>query len=141
MDYTKIRDIAVLLWLPAYQNEGALVDYIYPISKWSYNFSEHLKEKNPELVKDLIDFTGEPDIEEIVRVQPSFDNPIEFSLLLEWSEYISLDPEKMKILGEDLHDYFYWHDEPTDFDYWLDCNKDMPRTPDDAFNLYRKYFE
>ena len=130
MDYT----LAKLIYLPAFQNQGALADYLDPyISWWTDEFIKDglTKETREKILKEF----DEEDLEEIVRNQPSLNEnggyDFEKQLLLEWAGFIERDPKKLEIVGKDLHEYFFWKDNPADFYGWQ-ATDEMPKSPEEA---------
>ena len=136
MDSTKFSK---LLFLPAYQNQGTLTDYMDPwISLWTEEFlKEGLSEETKK--KILESYLADEDLEDVVRIQPDIVG-FENDLLLDWAKFVMKSPEKLEIIKKELHDYFFWKDEPAEFYDWQ-TEEGMPETPEEALEWYKEIFD
>ena len=114
----EIKKLALILMMPAYQNEGTLGDYMDLLKKWGDDFLGWLGENKESLVKSLCE-NEEQDPDEAIYTQPDVIDGKPDELLEGWAEFISLDPDKIEIIGKELHDWFFWNSEPADIYYWL----------------------
>ena len=140
--------LAKLIYLPAYQNQGTLVDYLDPwIGMWTSEFvmtglSDQLHQKIIEAGFD------EDELEDVVQNQPDIHDSfgIERELLKEWTEWIMCDDQRKDIVKSELEGYFYWHGKP-----WWEIPGDdeipwytepgMPGTPQEALEWFKEAFE
>ena len=141
IDYTILSK---LIYLPAYQNQGTLVDYLDPwIGIWTPEFLKiGLSKETLEQIKGA-GFEDPDEIEDIVKVQadivPHDPFCFENDLLLDWTKFIADDPVKLEIIKKELHDYFFWKDEPAEFFDWQ-TEEGMPRDPGEAVRLFQEIF-
>ena len=141
--------IEALIFLPAYQNQGTLVDYLDPwIAMWTNDFiltglSNQLHLKILEAGFD------EDELEDVVQNQPDIHDSsfgIERELLKEWTEWIISDNKRKDIVKAELEGYFYWHGKPWweipgDEDIpWYCYDEGMPRTPQEALDWFQDVF-
>lgn len=147
-----ISKIEALIFLPAYQNQGTLVDYLDPwIAMWANDFI--LTGLSNRLHLKILEagFT-EDELEDVVKVQPDIRDSqfgFEKELLKEWSEWIIGDHKKQEIVKAELEKYFYWQGKPfwdgeSDGDSgevpWYCEDEGMPRTPQEALDWFQDVF-
>lgn len=137
--------IEALIFLPAYQNQGTLVDYLDPwIARWTEDFimtglSDSLHQRIIEAGFD------EEELENVVQVQADIKPEsfgFEYDLLKEWTEWIMRDQGRREKMREMLNDYFYWHGKPwweipDDEVPWL-TEEGMPKTPEEALDWFKE---
>jgi hypothetical protein len=140
--------LAKLIYLPAYQNQGTLVDYLDPwIAMWTNDFiltglSNQLHLKILEAGFD------EDELEDVVQNQPDIHDSsfgIERELLKEWTEWIISDNKRKDIVKAELEGYFYWHGKPwweddDDEVPWFSDDEGMPKTPQEALDWFKDVF-
>lgn len=141
--------LAKLIYLPAYQNQGTLVDYLDPwIGMWTSEFvmtglSDQLHQKIIEAGFD------EDELEDVIQVQANIKDKqfgFEKELLKEWTEWIMCDDQRKDIIKAELEGYFYWQGKP-----WWEIPGDdevpwytesgMPGTPQEALEWFKEVFE
>lgn len=138
--------LAKLIYLPAYQNQGTLVDYLDPwIAYWTEDFimtglSDSLHQQIIEAGFD------EEELEDVVQVQANIkpgSYGFEYDLLKEWTEWIMGDQVRREKMREMLNEYFYWHGKP----WWEDDSEvpwytepGMPDTPQEALQWFKEVF-
>ena len=141
--------VAKLIFLPAYQNYGMLVDYFDPwIALWTEDFIKSgLKNETKE--KILSSFSEEQDLEDIIQTLPNIKNyyGFEYDLLLDWADWIWKDQNKKEIVKKELNNYFFWEDKPfwetesgeidqEEIKLWR-SEEGMPKTPQEAYKWYK----
>ena len=145
---SSISKTEALIYLAAYQNQGALVDYLDPwIAMWTNDFiltglsnQLHLK-----ILKAGFD---EDELEDVVQNQPDIHDSsfgIERELLKEWTEWIISDNKRKDIVKAELEGYFYWHGKPWweipgDDDIPWYTEPGMPDTPQEALEWFKEIF-
>ena len=146
--------LAKLIYLPAYQNQGTLVDYLDPwIAMWTNDFiltglSNQLR------LKILESGFDEDELDDVVQNQPGIHDSsfgIERELLKEWTEWIISDNKRKDIIKAELEGYFYWHGKPWweiksssgdggDDDIPWYTEPGMPDTPQEALEWFTEIF-
>ena len=137
-----------LIFLPAYQNQGTLRDYLDPIiAEWTEDFietglSDSLHTKIMEAGFD------EEELEEVVQNQADIKPGsfgFEYDLLKEWTDWIMKDQGRREKMKQNLTDYFYWQGKP----WWeedrgevpWECwDEGMPGTPGEALEWFKDIF-
>ena len=138
--------IEALIFLPAYQNQGTLVDYLDPwIARWTEDFI--ITGLSDSLHKRIIEAGfDEGELEDVVQVQADIKPGafgFEYDLLKEWTEWIMKDQGRRGKMREMLNEYFYWHGKPWweipgDEDIpWL-TEEGMPKTPEEALEWFKE---
>jgi hypothetical protein len=139
--------LAKLIYLPAYQNQGTLVDYLDPlIAQWTEDFimtglSDSLHQR---IIKAGFE---EEELEEVVQNQADIKPGsfgFEYDLLKEWTDWIMEDQGRREKVKQNLTDYFYWQGKP----WWEDnsevpwlTGEGMPETPEIALEWFKDIFE
>ena len=144
--------LAKLIYLPAYQNQGTLVDYLDPwIARWTEDFI--ITGLSDSLHKRIIEAGfDEEELEDVVQVQADIKPGsfgFEYDLLKEWTEWIMRDQGRREKMREMLNEYFYWHGKP-----WWEIDGDggdedipwyteegMPDTPQEALDWFQDVFK
>jgi hypothetical protein len=140
--------LAKLIYLPAYQNQGTLVDYLDPwIAMWTEDFimtglSDSLHQRIIEAGFD------EEELEDVVQVQANIKPGsfgFEYDLLKEWTEWIMGDQVRREKMREMLNEYFYWQGKPWweipgDEDIPWYTESGMPDTPQEALEWFKEIF-
>ena len=142
-----MKKIEALIYLPAYQNQGTLVDYLDPlIAQWTPDFimtglSDYLHRKIIEAGFE------EEELEEVVQNQADIKPGsfgFEYDLLKEWTDWIMCDLERKEKMKENLTDYFYWQGKPwweeDDEVPWECWDEEMPKTPEEALEWFKEIF-
>ena len=140
--------IEALIFLPAYQNQGTLVEYLDPwIACWTEDF---IMTGLSDLLHQRIIEAGfdEEELEEVVQVQADIKPGsfgFEYDLLKEWVAWIMDDPGRREKVRKMLTEYFYWNGKP-----WWEISDDedipwyteegMPRTPQEAIDWFQDVF-
>lgn len=138
---------ASLIFLPAYQNQGTLKDYLDPlIANWTSSFimtglSDSL---HSEIIKAGFD---ETELDDVVQVQADIKPSqygFERQLLDEWTEWIMKNPERKEKVKEILTEYFFWKGKPfweeeSDEIPWY-SEDEMPKTPEEALTWFKEIF-
>jgi hypothetical protein len=139
--------LAKLIYLPAYQNQGTLVDYLDPlIAQWTPEFI--MTGLSNSLHRKIIDAGfKEEDLEDVVQVQADIKPGsfgFEYDLLKEWTNWIMEDQGKREKVKQNLTDYFYWQGEPwwigDDEVPWICDDEGMPETPETALEWFKSVF-
>lgn len=140
--------LAKLIYLPAYQNQGTLVDYLDPlIALWTEDFiltglSDSLHQRIREAGFE------EEELEEVVQNQADIKPGsfgFEYDLLKEWTKWIMEDQGRREKMKQNLTDYFYWHGKPwwiggDDEVPWICDDEGMPETPEIALEWFKSVF-
>jgi hypothetical protein len=140
--------LAKLIYLPAYQNQGTLVDYLDPlIAQWTEDFimtglSDSLHQRIIEAGFE------EEELEEVVQNQADIKPGsfgFEYDLLKEWTDWIMEDQGRREKVKQNLTDYFYWQGEPwwiggDDEVPWICDDEGMPETPEIALEWFKDIF-
>ena len=153
---SSISKIEALIFLPAYQNQGTLVDYLDPwIAMWTEDFI--MTGLSDSLHQRIIEagFT-EDELEDVVQVQADIKPGsfgFEYDLLSEWAAWIMDDPGRKTRVKQNLHDYFYWQGKPfwdgeSEFESdgdsgevpWYCDDEGMPKTPQEALDWFQDVF-
>lgn len=140
--------IEALIFLPAYQNQGTLVDYLDPwIARWTEDFI--MTGLSDSLHKRIIEAGfDEEELEDVVQVQTNIKPGsfgFEYDLLKEWTGWIMSDNKRKDIIKAELEGYFYWKGKPWweipgDEDIPWYTEPGMPGTPQEALEWFKEVF-